>query len=67
MDVPYHTAAWRLPHQGIVITLLPFFSPLGKLFVLPPRLGYTWQERSHVRPETPRVEQVGVAAEAGSE
>ena len=27
MDVPYHTAAWRLPHQGIVITLLPLFSP----------------------------------------
>ena len=25
MDVPYHTAAWRLPHQGIVI--LPLWVP----------------------------------------
>ena len=27
MYVPNHPAAWQLPHQGIVITLLPLFSP----------------------------------------
>ena len=32
--VPYHTAAWRLPHQGIVITLLPLFSPPPPYIIL---------------------------------
>ena len=34
----------------------------GKLFVLPPGLGYTCQGRSLVHPETPRVELVDVTA-----